>query len=172
MKSLATVVALAAVATAQNSTVCTSGLYMIVARGSLEPPGLGYMGEVSGNVSLKIPDSTTEAVMYPATEIGYTSSEAVGVANMTLLLDEYLAKCPSGKVALMGYSQVSRIQCTGRNCLCIVRGGIGYLESAVDVVILQGAQVAADTVCGTSEESFTTTAALSNLYINNGGCTS
>ncbi|ESZ99123.1 carbohydrate esterase family 5 protein [Sclerotinia borealis F-4128] len=104
------------------SCVGTGAMHMIVARASTEAPGEGIIGSVATMVKAALPGSDSEAVVYPATLTQYQSSEASGVAAMTKLILDYAAKCPSSKIAVLGYSQ--------------------------------GAQVAADVMCGTSETGF------------------
>jgi acetylxylan esterase len=84
-----------------------AGVGMIVARASTEAPGTGIIGAVAGNVSAQIPGSTITAVDYPATLDNYQSSEALGVAAMTKLVQNFTVSCPGSKLVLMGYSQVS-----------------------------------------------------------------
>ena len=93
-----------------------------MARASTEAPGQGIIGAVATKVQQTVPGSDSEAVNYPATLTNYTASEASGVAGMTSLIQSYVARCPSSKIALLGYSQ--------------------------------GAQVAGDVMCGTSEKGF------------------
>jgi acetylxylan esterase len=111
----------ALVAAQDASTNCTRGLYMIVARATGESPGTGRVGAVARNVSAAIPESHIEAIVYPATYVNYTTSEADGVKAMTQAIKDRVAACPDDKIALLGYSQ--------------------------------GAQVSADTLCGTDDGS-------------------
>ena len=108
---------------------------MIVARASTEAPGQGIIGAVATKVQQAVPGSDSEAVDYPATLTNYTASEASGVADMTTLIQSYVARCPSSKIALLGYSQ--------------------------------GAQVAGDVMCGTSEKGFNGTQPLSAALSRN-----
>jgi acetylxylan esterase len=82
---------------------------MIVARASTEQPGEGIIGAVATQVQQEVPGSDSEAVVYPATLTDYLNSEASGVAAMTLLIQSYVARCPSSKIALLGYSQVCSV---------------------------------------------------------------
>ncbi|TVY54615.1 Acetylxylan esterase, partial [Lachnellula suecica] len=111
-------------ASAANTT-CATGVHMIVARASTESPGQGIIGAVATQVQQAVPGSDSEAVDYPATLTNYTASEASGVAGMQKLIQDYAARCPNSKMALLGYSQ--------------------------------GAQVAADVMCGTSSANFNST---------------
>jgi hypothetical protein len=96
----------AAVAMAQN---CSTGLFMIVARASVEKPGTGIIGAVAQNVSAQIAGSSIVAVDYPATLTDYVKSETSGVAAMKDLVLDYYAACPKGKMVLMGYSQGAQV---------------------------------------------------------------
>jgi hypothetical protein len=79
---------------------------MIVARASTEQPGEGIIGAVATQVQQSVPGSDSEAVDYPATLNDYTFSESAGVSAMKSLIQSYVARCPSSKIALLGYSQV------------------------------------------------------------------
>jgi acetylxylan esterase len=122
-------------ALAQAGTKCATGVHMIIARASTENPGPGVIGQVATDVMQQVPGSDMVAVDYPATLQNYQSSEGQGTTAMTQLVRSYAAACPTGKIALMGYSQ--------------------------------GAQVALDTVCGTSEQGFTATQPLSGNVTSN-----
>lgn len=88
------------------NTTCASGVHMIVARASTEAPGEGIIGAVATQVQQSVPGSDSEAVDYPATLTDYLNSEASGVAAMKQLIQSYVARCPSSKIVLLGYSQV------------------------------------------------------------------
>ena len=126
------------------NTTCASGVHMIVARASTEAPGEGIIGAVATRVQQAVPGSDSEAVVYPATLTDYLDSEASGVAGMKELIQSYVARCPSSKIALLGYSQVRSLW---------VREDL--------LIRVQGAQVVGDVLCGTSEKLFNSTAALS-----------
>ncbi len=87
------------------NTTCASGVHMIVARASTEAPGEGIIGAVATQVQNSLPGSDSEAVVYPATLTDYVNSEQSGVAAMRQLIQSYEARCPSSKIALLGYSQ-------------------------------------------------------------------
>jgi hypothetical protein len=91
---------------------------MIVARASTEAPGQGIIGAVATQVQKAVPGSDSVAVDYPATLTNYQSSEASGVAAMQKLIQDYATKCPGGKMALLGYSQVSL--CSTYLLLCMI----------------------------------------------------
>ncbi|KAJ9137565.1 Cutinase-domain-containing protein [Pleurostoma richardsiae] len=98
-----------AAAAAQSNITCSSGLFMIVARGSSEAPGTGRIGVVAGNVSELIPNSAIVALDYPATFSAYVDSEGLGTAAMTAWIKAYVAACPDGKISLIGYSQGGQV---------------------------------------------------------------
>lgn len=94
-------------AAAQNSTsTCASGVHLIVARGSIEPAGVGQIGSVANGVVAAIPGSQIEPLDYPATFDNYSTSVEDGDIAMNLALTAYSSRCPDSKVALLGYSQV------------------------------------------------------------------
>jgi hypothetical protein len=96
-------------ATSSTSITCATGLHLIVARGSAEPPGLGRIGVVAGNVTEEIPGSTVSAVDYPATFDAYFASVHTGDVAMSGMIASYIAACPSSKIALLGYSQGGQV---------------------------------------------------------------
>lgn len=106
---LASLAAKAAQGVSVSNITCSSGLFMLVARGSLEDPGTGKIGVVAQNVSEVVPHSAILAVDYPATFADYPESEAAGVAAMTAWIQTYAAACPNGKIALVGYSQGGQV---------------------------------------------------------------
>lgn len=103
------------VAKRQNTT-CASGVHMIVARASLESQGEGIIGAVANMIQAAVPGSDSEAVVYPATLLNYTTSEGNGTIAMTNLIESYVSKCPSSKIALLGYSQVRPFGSAGWSC--------------------------------------------------------
>ncbi|GAA5902568.1 hypothetical protein JCM6882_009319 [Rhodosporidiobolus microsporus] len=94
---------------AAGGAKCATGVHMIVARASTEPPGEGIIGAVADDVKQQVPGSDSVAVDYPATLSNYANSEAQGVSAMQDLLEEYAAACPGSKVVLMGYSQGAQV---------------------------------------------------------------
>jgi len=94
----------------QEEQPCVSGLHFIVARANTENPGYGILTGLVNTLVATIPDSSSIAVDYPATLPDYPESEAKGVAEMTRLIQEYVAQCgEESKVALMGYSQGAHV---------------------------------------------------------------
>ncbi|KAJ2894712.1 acetylxylan esterase 2 [Zalerion maritima] len=120
-----------------STASCAAGVHLIVARGSAEDPGLGRTGVVAGNVTEAISGSTVEAVEYPATIDDPTYFDSEAEGN-----------------AAMGALLKS------------------YVDKCADgkVVLMgysQGAQVASDLVCGTSEALFDGSDDLSADYSSN-----
>ncbi|GAA5845149.1 hypothetical protein JCM9279_005453 [Rhodotorula babjevae] len=94
-----------------DTSACTTGsaIHIIVARGSNEAQGEGVLGQIATMVKSQLPGSTSEGIVYPATLIPYASSEAAGVSAMTSAIQSYTARCPSSRVAYLGYSQGAHI---------------------------------------------------------------
>jgi acetylxylan esterase len=92
-----------------SNTTCATSLHMIIARASTEMPGEGIIGAVATMVKASVPGSDSEAVDYPATLTDYPNSESSGVAAMTKLVESYATRCPSTKIALLGYSQGAQV---------------------------------------------------------------
>ncbi|KAH7127597.1 cutinase-domain-containing protein [Dactylonectria macrodidyma] len=112
------------------SSNCTSGLYIVVARGTGEDQGTGAFGTIADDIAAKVDDSVIEALDYPATlsDPLYTESEKDGVQEMHDTILDYHEACPDAKFAVLGYSQ--------------------------------GGQVASDTFCGGAGDGFSELAAL------------
>lgn len=91
---------------ADNST-CPSGAHIVVTRGSLEPQGSGLMGAVAQQIMLRIPNSDTSPLKYPAIFEPYVPSQTEGVRTLAKVVRDYAALCPKTKMILLGYSQVS-----------------------------------------------------------------
>ncbi|KAF7863205.1 hypothetical protein EAF04_007288 [Stromatinia cepivora] len=92
-----------------GACVGAGAVHMIVARASTEPAGEGIIGAVATMVKSSLPGSDSEAVVYPATLTQYQTSEASGVAAMMKLVQDYAARCPDSKMAVMGYSQGAHV---------------------------------------------------------------
>ena len=109
---------------ARQSSNCSKGLQLFVARGSLEAQGEGVEGCVTSLVQQSIPGSNGEGIVYPADPNDYFVSEPAGVTAMTKAIQNYTQACPTGKFALLGYSQ-------GANVVSDVVGGsfLGALGS-------------------------------------------
>lgn len=91
------------------NVTCSSGVHIIVARGSNEAPGEGRIGSVTTLIKQAIPGSRSEAITYPATLNNYQSSETQGVAAMVQAIASYVRACPNGRFALLGYSQGAQV---------------------------------------------------------------
>ncbi|KAK5996673.1 Acetylxylan esterase 2-like protein [Cladobotryum mycophilum] len=115
--SMALLAAGSAVEAAQPA--CAKGLYMVVARGSLEDPGPGTTQVITDKIQELIPDSVVAPIDYPATLDNYGESETKGVQAMHKVLGDYKQACPDSKMAIFGYSQGAHIS---MDTIC---GGIG-----------------------------------------------
>jgi dienelactone hydrolase len=83
-----------------------SGLYILVARGSGQDEGEGSVGVVADAIEARVPDSLSDAVMYPATFNNYFESVDEGVTNAKSKIRAYVDQCGSAsRIALVGYSQ-------------------------------------------------------------------
>lgn len=60
-------------------------------------------------ITVNLAGATSAGVVYPATLTNYISSEAAGARQMKADLESYVARCPSTKIVLMGYSQGAQI---------------------------------------------------------------
>lgn len=132
------VFATAGSAAAVVTSSCSTGVKMIVARGSKEPAGFGAIVSVVDAVKAQIPNSSADPVDYPAlldTQEIYARSVIQGTSTMRQQIEDYAAKCPTGKIVLIGYSQ--------------------------------GAQVVGDVLCGLSSAGFPKSADLGDKYANN-----
>lgn len=92
----------------QDEIECTKGLHMIIARGTTEPQGPGDLGRIAGRIAARIEGSAIEPVVYPATYLDpyHVDSIKNGTNAARKAITEYTEKCPDGKMALLGYSQV------------------------------------------------------------------
>jgi acetylxylan esterase len=92
-----------------SSATCTT-VHVIAARASTEAPGDGVIGSlvtlIQGDVSATV---SQEAVVYPATLTNYASSVAQGDSAIESELATDVAKCPSEKFVLVGYSQGAQV---------------------------------------------------------------
>ncbi|KAK0622026.1 cutinase-domain-containing protein [Bombardia bombarda] len=104
-RAITAVAALSGAVKRDVETPCATGIHIIVARGSIEKPGLGQIGVVAGNVTALVPGSTVVAVDYPATFENYLTSEASAASVFSTQVAEYAARCPNTSIALLGYSQ-------------------------------------------------------------------
>lgn len=117
-----------AVAAGTSSSNCTSGLYIVVARGTGERNGTGAFGTIADDIAEKVDGSFIEALDYPATFTDplYTESEKDGVQEMQDVINNYHEACPKAKFAVLGYSQGGQV---ASDAFCGGAGG-GFSELA------------------------------------------
>ena len=80
---------------------------VVYARGTNEPPGLGFVGQAfTDSLSAQLPGRTVAvyAVNYPASD-DYLRSAAVGAEDARAQIQGIVANCPATKLVLGGYSQ-------------------------------------------------------------------
>lgn len=104
---LGVLVAFAAQAACQGGGCTTSGVHIIVARGT-EETGVGKSGIFVEQIFNSLPGSDVVAVEYPAS-VAIPSSPNAGVKAMLKLVNDYAAACPDSKMVLMGYSQGTQV---------------------------------------------------------------
>jgi len=83
--------------------------HLIIARGSLEPPGPGSLLSLANKIVASNPGTTMESITYPATIDNYDTSSANGTIAVEEQLTAFVQKCPNSKVVMMGYSQGAQI---------------------------------------------------------------
>lgn len=91
-------------------------VHIFGARGTTVPPGYGLTSTVINDLLSSYSGSTSEAISYPACGgqascggASYSSSVAQGIKAVASAVNSYNTKCPSTKLVLIGYSQVSYI---------------------------------------------------------------
>ncbi|ATY65665.1 acetylxylan esterase precursor [Cordyceps militaris] len=117
---------LSAVALLAGSAVaaeCSTGLHILVGRGTSEAAGLGETGALAKNISDAIPGSDIVAIDYPASlaDPGYNVSETEGAKDVYDKVTKYHQDCPGHKMAYLGWSQGAQIAV---NAFCGGQGGI------------------------------------------------
>jgi hypothetical protein len=97
-----------AINTSDKDMECIDGLYIVVARATNELPGPGESGRIANRVADRIPGSKVVGLDYPAQFIEplYPDSQRIGQEALKAVLEDYVDKCPKGKFAVIGYSQV------------------------------------------------------------------
>jgi acetylxylan esterase len=94
------------------SEPCAS-VYVIVARATNEPAGEGHMADLVAQIKRSTRQAITDvAVDYPAvaeTMSGYADSSSQGAAAVRRMLIDEVARCPTQKIAMLGYSQGAQI---------------------------------------------------------------
>lgn len=114
----------------QFSGQCTDGIAIYTLRGS-DPNYHDYNNDNPNSVgSQDLQDIAyagrdgagsgyVQAIRYPATIDGYQTSLEQGIRTLKNTLEDYVAKCPNGKVGAVGYSQ-------GAQAITGVLGGSVY----------------------------------------------
>lgn len=89
-------------------------IHVFGARETTASPGYGSSSTVVNGVLSAYPGSTAEAINYPACGgqsscggASYSSSVAQGIAAVASAVNSFNSQCPSTKIVLVGYSQVS-----------------------------------------------------------------
>jgi cutinase len=80
---------------------------VVFARGTNEPPGLGFLGQVfADSLGAQLPGRSfaVYAVNYPASD-DYLTSAAAGTDDASAHIENIVAGCPNTKIVLGGYSQ-------------------------------------------------------------------
>lgn len=97
----------------QNPVDPCESVYLIVARGTNEPPGQGRTASLVARIKQSSAQSITDvAVDYPAEAKslrGYADSSAQGATAVRQLLTDEVTRCPARKIAMLGYSQGAQI---------------------------------------------------------------
>jgi hypothetical protein len=86
-----------------------NGLHIFVVRANTEtssPDNEGVTGEMVTVIEETLTTATDEGIPYPASLTDYVNSETQGITTLTTAIQGYVQSRPSGKYALMGYSQV------------------------------------------------------------------
>ncbi|KAF5023119.1 hypothetical protein F66182_4814 [Fusarium sp. NRRL 66182] len=159
--SLSTLVAAQKYPVLHNSS-CVSGAHIIVARGSLEPPGPGILGAVAQQIMDSISNSETVSLGYPAMYDPYKPSQTQGVRTLTRVIEQYADVCPRTKMILLGFSQVSYAE---QDWMKTIFNSI--LNTHANGTIIQGAHIIADVMCGASSAGFPATEPQSPEISNN-----
>ncbi|PHH70021.1 hypothetical protein CDD82_7388 [Ophiocordyceps australis] len=110
---------------------CSPGLYVLVARGTFEPPGPGSAGLIPQALANRTSANiTTAPIDYPAslTDPAYTQSVQEGGHAVHDAIVNYASACPDGKMAIVGYSQGAQIS------LDAICGGSGNGFSLIDAL--------------------------------------
>ena len=90
------------------------GVHIFGARETTASAGYGSSSTVVNGLLSAYSGSTAEAISYPACggqascgSVSYSSSVAQGIAAVASAVNAYNTQCPSTKLVLVGYSQVS-----------------------------------------------------------------
>lgn len=97
----------------EKRITCPS-VHIFGARETSASPGYGSSSTVVNGILSAYSGSTAEAISYPACggqsscgSVSYSSSVAQGIAAVASAVNSYNTQCPSTKLVLVGYSQVS-----------------------------------------------------------------
>jgi acetylxylan esterase len=89
-------------------------IHVFGARETTVGPGFGSAGALVNQVLSAYPGSTSEAITYPACGgqsscggISYSDSVGTGTRNAATAINNLNSRCPSTRIVLIGYSQVS-----------------------------------------------------------------
>ena len=92
------------------------GVHIFGARETTASPGYGSAGTVVNSILSAYAGSTAEAITYPACggqascgSVSYANSVSQGAAAVYTAVKNFAAQCPSTKLVLVGYSQVSSL---------------------------------------------------------------
>lgn len=84
--------------------------HLIVARGSIEPPGEGIIITVAATIAVTSHQNITqEAIDYPALLDPYDLSVTNGTAAVKRQVAAFAQRCPQTEIVLIGYSQGAQI---------------------------------------------------------------
>lgn len=96
------------------------GVHIFGARETTAAAGYGSSNTVVNGLLSTYSGSTAEAINYPACGgqascggVSYSSSVAQGIAAVASAVNSYNSQCPSTKLVLVGYSQVSCLSIAG-----------------------------------------------------------
>lgn len=98
------------------------GVHIFGARETSVSPGYGSSSTVVNGLLNAYSGSTAEPISYPACggqsscgSVSYSNSVAQGIAAVASAVNSYNTQCPSTKLVLVGYSQVSYIPSVNQN---------------------------------------------------------
>ncbi|KJX96523.1 acetylxylan esterase like protein [Zymoseptoria brevis] len=127
----------AAPLTPRQTVSCVSGLYILVARGSGQAAGEGSVATVADMIEARVPNSLSDAVVYPATFENYFGSVNTGIDNAKSKIRAYVDQCgESSRIALVGFSQGAHVMTDTMAGGTLTQGPIedGYARYIVAIV--------------------------------------
>lgn len=99
---------------------CVSGVHIIAVRGSNQSStanaGEGNLYPIANAIVAQIGNSNSEGLQYPDSPAHmpcYDSSEEQGVSNLHNAISNYVSRCPSTRIVLLGSSQVRGLRDLG-----------------------------------------------------------